>query len=619
MNKSSLKRKLIIFILFIGSLTLISFNSIQGYTKSYSLYLGLIASIGALFFSSPRHIDGFLLTFVLSIISIYITGQAIYFRAFQQYGLVSTFLSMHSMIAHFFSSVVEFFRWSDGFDFLIILIFIYVKRRVDGLIKGNRQTFSVYLVSLVLILLAFQSLTSFHSSIEKSNTTKNPILFLQTDYYTYKSLSNTTQFVSKYGLLTLGYRELTSYINDPIYEEESINNQITSLLKGKEEPESDMYSGIFKGKSLLLIEAESLNYFAIDPILTPTLYRLMSKGMVIDGYESPLLTGSTSDIELMLNTSLVPTNDGKVVFETYDYVTFPQTLASVFNENGIYSMASHNNYGIYYNRTIMMPKLGYEFFDAIGLESHDNVEDSYVIDHIKWIMYERGQYLSFWITFNAHQPYNLSDLKPSFLDYYATVNRIYPDLPEAEKVYLAKNMDLDQGLKKLIIDYRNSGVLDNMVLILVGDHFPKGLFENKSQFQSDCFEKGYDEDHCFRQPLIIWNNDLFSGVYPKVSSPLDVAPTIFDLFGLSYKSQFMLGHSVFDPNYEGFTFNEYGIIKTDHYTFDPLRDTLFHDGLQEEAIYRNDAYSLYRNLQTSFKIIQQDYFSSSEFKEAFKP
>jgi len=367
----------------------------------------------------------------------------------------------------------------------------------------------------------------------------------------------------------------------------------------------------------LLIQAESLNNFAIDEVLTPTLYRLKTLGIFVDGFNAPLLIGSTSDSEFMANTSLLPANNGKITSNEYYDNVFPLTLANTFTNAGYYSMASHNNYGIYYNRTVMMPKLGYEFFDAIGIEAKDNVEDSYVIDHIKWIMYEREKYFSYWITFTSHQPYGKDTLNETQLEYFELVEKRFPEIQETEKVYLAKVMDLDRGLKKLLIDYKNSGVLEDLVIMIYGDHFPKGIFENKDDYRDLCESRGIKFEACFKTPFLIWSNDQYAQVFPKVSLTLDISPTIYDLFNLEYDYRWTLGNSVFDPAYEGFLFDEYYIIFTDNYTYDSSRESVVHNWSKTEDVFREEAHILLNKLNTGYKIVESNYFNSQEFKERY--
>ena len=59
------------------------------------------------------------------------------------------------------------------------------------------------------------------------------------------------------------------------------------------------YTGLFKGKNLIIITAEAFNYAVIDPELTPTLYRLTTEGIEFTNYYEPLWSGCTSGGELV--------------------------------------------------------------------------------------------------------------------------------------------------------------------------------------------------------------------------------------------------------------------------------------------------------------------------------
>jgi len=387
------------------------------------------------------------------------------------------------------------------------------------------------------------------------------------------------------------------------------------MFELKTKPQKSEYSGIFEGKNLLLIQAESLNNFAIDEVLTPTLYRFKSLGIFIEGYNSPLLIGSTSDSEFMANTSLLPANNGKITSIFYFDNVFPTTLANTFTNSGYYSMATHNNYGVYYNRNIMFPKLGYDFFDATRIKAEDTVEDSYVIDYIKWIMYEKENYFSYWVTYTSHQPYGVDTLNDQQLSYLKLVEEKFPDIKEEEKVYLAKVMDLDRGLRQLLIDYNNSNVLEDLVIMIYGDHFPKGIFENREEYIDLCESRGIKFETCFNTPFIIWSNDQYAQVFPKVSSTLDISPTIYDLYNLEYDYRWVLGNSIFDPSYEGFLFDEYSVIYTDDYTFDSLRNSVVHNWTKSDDAFRIEAHNQFDKLNLGFKIVETNYFNSLEYKK----
>ena len=550
---------------------------------------------------------------LIALASTYFGIQTIFYRSFNQYGMITTALSVQSNMFKFAGSALEFIRWVDVIYVLVPFVSLYLAAKLLKYKQVESNIIRQILIILLFLSLSYTQYTALHKELEASKS--DPVTLVDA-VATYSNIPNTNVFVAQFGLNGLLLREFDIRITPiEIQKELTLEEQITLLLNQKSEPTRSDYSGIFEGKNLLLIEAESLNNLAIDPELTPTLYRIKHNGLVVRGYNSPLLPGSTSDTEFMVNTSLLPTSNGKITFNTYANNVYPVTLAKVFTENNYFSMASHNNYGIYYNRSEMLPALGYTFYDALGLNAYDNVPDSDVIDHVKWIMYEYENVFSFWVTYNGHQPYSMDTLSEDMLKYYDLVNKRYPDMAEPEKIYFAKNMDLDRGLASLLKDYENNDLLDDLVIVIYGDHFPKGLFENKEDYRSMCENNGIEFENCFTTPLIIWNNDSIMGYVDKVSSPLDVAPTIFDLFNLNYPYQLTLGNSVFDPNYRGFNFNEFGVIMTDDFTYDTARQTITHNWTKPEEVFKLEAEALYAKLQLGSKIVETNYFNSLEFKK----
>lgn len=576
-------------------------------------FLIVVITLNTILLSTPKILRNTILFLLLAVVSIYFGMQSVYFKGFMQYGLITTALSLDSSMLKFADSAFELLSIGDLRFFIIPFFALYLAIKLDKSKKIEYKFLNQILTLCLFIVLAYAQYDSFHLELQASMSKPAQ---LQDAKVIYANVDNTNIFTSQFGLNGLLLREFDFKVQRiDVQPEVTIEQQIEAILDLNRKPQVNEFSGIYSGKNLLLIQAESLNNFAIDPILTPTLYRLKENGISIKGYNSPLLIGSTSDTEFMANTSLMPANNGKITSTEYFENTFPVTLANSFNANGYYSMASHNNYGVYYNRTVLMPKLGYEFYDAIGLNAYDNVEDSYVIDHIKWIMYEREKYFSFWITFTAHQPYSKDTLNEVQLRYFELVEQRFPEITEHEKVYLAKTMDLDRGLKQLLIDYKNSDVLDDLVIILYGDHFPKGQFENKEDYRNLCESRGIEFKECFKTPLVIWNNDQNAQVFEKVSSPLDIAPTIYDLFGIQYDHRLVLGNSVFNPDYEGFLFDEFGIIFTDNYTYDSSRESVVHNWTKSEDEFREEAHLLHQKLTIGPKIVETDYFNSKDFKE----
>lgn len=608
-------RKLTLILLFWGTFFIINQpNQLYGLV-GFILTVRNVGIISLIIALIPKKLDILLSSIILLFISIYIGVQSTYFDAFTLYGLTKTLWSMKSGITEFNSSVMEFISFADikyiFIPFLYGVISIIAFKKVPLFHKKEKKINYFSFISLVLII---SVVSGFIFDKNLSNTETEDLYLLRTaDHYVYNSVENVNSFVNRFGLFNLIFRDLSSYLFHPYAESPNIEDEITAILQNNKEIQTSNYSGIFEFKNLILIEAESLNNFAIDPVLTPTLYKLKTEGFFIEGYNSPLLTGSTSDSEFLALTSIYPTFDGKITFNDYASNVYPQTIANLFSAEGYYSMAAHNSLGWFYNRTTMMVNLGFDFFDPTDMKLEDHSTDSVVLDYIKWIPYGMDKFFTFYITYDAHQPYSVDSLSEIMKSYLTTVQNHYPDLPIAEQVYLAKNMDLDTGLKQLLKDYSNSNILDDTVIMIYGDHYPKGLFENKSDYEEICNIHGISLETCFDTPLIIYNSEIKGEVIQKVSSTIDISPTIIDLFSLDYNPKLIFGHSIFDPSYDGFCFDAWDVIETDNYIYDSGSDSIVEKDYSNGTKDIDEARRLFYEFSTLRQIVPMNYFANTTY------
>lgn len=538
--------------------------------------------------------------------------QSVYFRAFNQFGLLSTLISMKNDIGFYSESILELIQFKDIILVLLPYVYILIEFIMQKMIQNRTYQNSVRKLLLTLSSTCIIFISLFAYMLNQSKSEYDIFSYFKTDHFIFLTIPNTNQFTNRFGLVGLFIRDVsnTTLSTFNLGQNKSVES-ISSILSSNQETEISSYSGMYEGKNLLLIEAESLNNFAIDPILTPTLYKLMTTGIMIEGYNSPLLYGSTSDTEFMVNTSLFPSNSGYITYHRYASNSYPTTLAKQFKSEGYDSDAFHNSGGDFYNRNTMLNQLGYNFLDSNVLGLGAGELDSNTLNIAKWIFYEKEKYFSFWITYSGHQPYTVESLNPTLLSYYERVSQLYPDLPTQEKVFMAKNMDLDISLEYLIYDFNRNQKLEDLVIILYGDHQPKDIFMDKPSFYEFCDIKEYDYDFCFNTPFIIWDSKLKSQTYSKVSNPLDIAPTIYDLFNLDYDVNQVLGKSVFDPSYEGFYFDESGIIKTDNFTYDSINQTIYSHALSDEENLVK-ALEYYQNMQDLRKIVDVNYFEVTD-------
>ena len=114
------------------------------------------------------------------------------------------------------------------------------------------------------------------------------------------------------------------------------------------------------------------------------------------------------------------------------------------------------------------------------------------------------------------------------------------------KAYLATQIELDRALEILINKLEESGKLDDTVIVLLADHYPYGLSLDEINELSNYKRDGLFEIN--HNSLVIYNSNMKSIKVDKVGMPIDVLPTIYNLFGIDYDSRLLAGTDLFSSS-----------------------------------------------------------------------
>lgn len=576
----------------------------------YILLLGLLILI---WFIGPM-LNRYIVYIYSFLYGIYLISQNIYYRAFGQYYRFNTVLSLYEEAAGAKDSAMEFITMNDLAPLIyltiVTIIFIILYFALQRHAFKLRWRLIYKAAVLLLIIPIMGEWQSYNSYLDDALHQEDVFQMNKTDYYIYETIPSTNQFVEKFGLLPFGLRDGISLMETDILGQEDFEEVRTFLNNRHEHQENDM-TGIFAGKNLFIIQAESFIDAAIDERLTPTLYKLKNEGININGFDTPMLVGSTSDTEFMANTSIIPNSEGYAICYKYPFNNYVTTLPKLFNEIGYNTVAYHNNYGEYYNRDVVFPSWGYKsFVDCTGLGLEDSQADSTVLDILKWIYVETNNpYMVYWVTYSGHQPYSLDSVGVSD-EHVAEIKSLYPNLDDAYVSYLAKNMDLDESLGNFMNELAKAGKLDDTVFVYFGDHMVKGLDFDASSFY-DGTNQGVDTAKKATD-LIIYNSATEALTYHKTATALDILPTLANMWGIEVDYHTILGSDIFDENYHGFYFSDWGIIKTDDFTYDYIYDTLtLNTDIDENEA--KDMADYYLNMkEIAKKLLKLDYFGEDE-------
>ena len=342
------------------------------------------------------------------------------------------------------------------------------------------------------------------------------------------------------------YNEITINFDELIASEsnETIKSMLT-YFQNSEATNKNEYTGMFKGKNLIFLLAEGFNMIAVDPELTPTLYKLSHEGFVFNNFYSPVFLSTTGG-EFQATTGLIPTQSILSDWKKYE-PTISYALGNAFTPLGYTANGYHNWTYTYYSRQKTMKTLGFTSYMGCGNGMEDLISCSWLPSDVDMInatlpLYQNNEpFVTYYVTVSGHAPYAYNSTGNSIALKNIDLVR---DLPYSNnvKAYLATQIELDRALESLINGLDEAGILEDTVIALVGDHYPYTLTIDEVNELSD-----YERDEIVevnRSSFILWNSEMETVEVDKVGSQIDVLPTLLNLFGVEYDSRLIVGKDI---------------------------------------------------------------------------
>ena len=370
--------------------------------------------------------------------------------------------------------------------------------------------------------------------------------------------SSPTPAAYGYNVLDIDFDALASAAGD-----ETIRS-LHRYFGGLDPSQKNDYTGMFRGKNLILITAEAFSPYVISPELTPTLYQLSHEGFVFDNFYQPDWTQSTSGGEFAVMTGLIPNwfhSGSQTAFQASVGKEMPISLARQFAKLGYQTPAWHNHQYTYYGRAETHPNLGYDY-QGVGnglelahltwpnsdLEMMQSTVDSYIRRYVD----DGTPFHAYYMTVSGHGAYSWADNAMS-VKHKAEIQAAYPDAPEAVQAYLACNLELEAAMAYLVGRLEQAGIADDTLIVLTSDHYPYLLAQGDQDYYNQLrgFSDREGDTSRYRNTLIMWSASIQEPVEVHVPcSAVDIVPTLCNLFGLDYDSRLYSGRDVFAENYQ---------------------------------------------------------------------
>lgn len=351
--------------------------------------------------------------------------------------------------------------------------------------------------------------------------------------------------------------------------------------ENRNKPSVNKYTGIFEGKNVITIHAESLQAFTLGlsfngEEVTPNLNKLVSEGMYFNNFYAQVGVGTSSDSEFTYATSLLPSNNG-TVFVNY-YNNHFKTIQNMLKDKGYYVFSMHGNVGDFWNRDTMHLNMGYDKFysknsfvidEEYGLGLSDKSFFRQVVPMIKEINTLGKPYYGTLITLTNHTPWREAS---EYSDYQVITSKVIDgetitnDYLENQVIgkYIKTVNYMDEAIGQFIQDMDKEGLLDNTVIVIYGDHdarlgkkqleylYNYDIVNNRLYDKEDPeyqeFNE-YDYELSKKVPYIIWTKDMNEGIVKDTPmGMIDTSVTIGNMLGIYNK--YALGKDIMNINKE---------------------------------------------------------------------
>lgn len=411
--------------------------------------------------------------------------------------------------------------------------------------------------------------------------------------------------VEKYNAIDIDFDELAAGTQDEALQ------KLDRYFAGAQPTEKNEYTGILKGYNLITICAESYSPYIIDPVRTPTLYKLSTEGFVFHNYYGSFASNTTNG-EYTMCMGLYPDlsrSKSTASFYASQMNYLPFCLGNAFRSVGASAWAYHNYTGEYYSRNETHPNMGYTFQSATdGLDiqlSWPSSDLDMMVESVDDYLSTGEQFTAYYMTFSGHYQYNWDNPM-------SVKNRdVVADLPYSEtvKAYLACNQELESALSYLMDRLEQAGVADKTVIVLTNDHYPYGLtqaeYDELAGKPVDITFERYRSSFICYVPGMRVDVDTYC-------STADILPTLLNLFGFSYDSRLIIGRDVLSPQAHDYAVLSDQSFITRDFAFDTSTGsvTYFTDatGVDASEIGRIQQ-QIALDFQISLDILNNDYYA----------
>lgn len=513
---------------------------------------------------------------------VYMIFTFIIYANFLYYSYSSNFLSFYQIgnlkyakdIGNGVLSIITiksiFMFWTDN---VLIAILSYISHKKTKPSEYKNSKIKIAFIIIILLLNIIVVRNRVNSNYESRIYNKSMIVQdISIYYYHYEDIKDYFSSI---------------FIKEKV-DEEKIKSAYENNLENK--PTESQYTGVAKGKNVIIVQLESLNEYIIGKKvngkeITPNLNNFFATNIYCSEMYNQGL-GTTADSEFVMENSMYPLENGYVFQKYYDN-NWLDIYTTLRNE-GYYTSFMHPNDSTYWNREEVY-KNGYNIDEYNDITKFPNIEkaagfysDEGFLEEAVSIMdsYE-GNFCTTLVTVTTHIPFELTGI--SDLELKLTIG--YDDILDYKdyiyKNYIVSCNFMDYAFGKFLQKLEETGLMEESILVVYGDHGAgfscvediERLY-NENGIEYTEFEDEIKDVHI---PFGIKIPDINSSdTIERAMSKIDIKPTIIDLLGL--KNNFGIGQTIFSSKDYSFVKGLGYITSNSYYINDKCYDR---QGLEE--------------------------------------
>lgn len=489
---------------------------------------------GSIYFLKPSK-RSFAIIGVSALFSVIMIANTLFYKFYDDIMTLPILLQMDNT-GGLGSSVMNLIDFKVLFLVMNLPILMVANRRLKDSTKGTPHFYKKYFISMIgAYLLTFG--LSYLSGLPMFNVPYNREVMIK------------TLGIYQYGLYDI-YLSLTTPIDYALAENNEFIEVSNYVKSNQINPNSELF-GVAKDQNIIVISLESLQEFAINlevngEEVTPFLNQFIQECYYFNNFYQQTSQGKTSDAEFITENSLYAADRGSAFYAKSQNQY--ESLASILKGQGYYTAVFHANEKEFWNRETMYEALGFDhFFDesaflvneenSFGWGLTDEAFFEQTLDYLKGLP---QPFYAKLLTLTNHYPFEIPE-QYQYISPGETNNEIVNH-------YITTVRYLDEALKSFITNLKESGLYDNTIIVMYGDHY--GLSES---YYEDLAILLQEEEITLnrhldlqRVPFIIHLPNQEEGeVVSTVSGQIDMKPTLLNLVGLPVNAYINFGQDLF--------------------------------------------------------------------------